>query len=138
MDLAILLYVTGTFTLLLGITHFAMPVLFDFRGAIPLDGAALKPFRLLFVGYGMARRDVYGIAWVMNHAASYALVGIGVLDLLWRRWLDGDAGPAIALWVAGFWLLRAASQCYLGHRRGDWVIATGFGGIGLIHLLVLL
>src|SRR5215204_4008655 len=109
MDLASLLYITGTFTVLLGGTHFAMPVLFDFRGAIPLHGAALKPFRLLSIGHPTSRRDVHGIAWVMNHAASYALVDIGVLDLVWRRWLGTGAGPAIALWIAGFWSLRAAS-----------------------------
>jgi len=58
MDLASLLYIRGTFTVLLGGTYFAMPVLFDFRGAIPLDGAALKPFRLLFIGHPTSRRDV--------------------------------------------------------------------------------
>ena len=138
MDLAPLLYVTGVFTVGLGLTHFVMPILFDFRHAIPRDGDPLRPFRLLFIGYPTTRRDVYGIAWVMNHAASYALVTIGVLDLAWPWWLDTGGGRLLTLWIGGFWLVRAASQLYLGSRRGDRMIIAGFMAIGLLHLLVAL
>ena len=64
----------GIFTLLLGLVHFFLPVLLDFRNAVPTEGTPLKPLRLGFLRYSTLRRDVHGIAWVMNHAASYVLV----------------------------------------------------------------
>jgi len=131
---ALLLYATGAFTVALGLVHFRMPVLFDFRGAIPLEGAELVPFRLTRIRYRTRRSDVYGIAWVMNHAASYALVTIGALDLAWRLWLSEPLGALVCVWIAGFWFLRAGSQLYLGRRRGDLWIMAGFALIGVIHL----
>lgn len=70
MSPALLLYATGLFTVVLGLVHFRMPVLFDVRGAIPLEGAELAPFRLTRIRYRTQRSDVYGIAWAANHAAS--------------------------------------------------------------------
>jgi hypothetical protein len=131
-----LLYVTGLFTLLLGIAHFFFPALLDFRTAIPVEGAALRPFRLLFIRYTTQRSDVHGIAWVMNHAASYTLVTVGLLDLLWRCWIDSPLRMIVCVWIAGWWVLRAGSQLYLGQRRGDWLIISGFASFALLHLLI--
>ena len=127
-------YLSGTFTLVLGMAHFFFPVLFDFDAAIPESGAPLKPFRLLFIRYATTRPDVRGLAWVMNHAASYTLVSIGLLDLFWKSWFITAFRPVVALWAAGWWFLRAAAQLYLGRRRGDWLILAGFTILGLFHL----
>lgn len=125
--------VCGLFTLLLGTAHFFFPLLLDFEQAIPRQGTALRPFKLGPIHYPTVRSDVYGIAWVMNHAASYTLVSVGVVDLGSWLWLGTGVGRILALWIAGWWFLRAASQCYLGRRRGDWWIAAGFAWLGLVH-----
>jgi hypothetical protein len=127
------LAICGIFTLLLGSTHFFFPILLDFAQAIPRQGSSLRPFRLGPIHYATQRRDVYGIAWVMNHAASYTLVSIGVVDLCSWLWLGTPIGRIVALWIAGWWVIRAASQFYLGQRRGDWWIAGGFGWLALVH-----
>ena len=75
------LLIAGIFTLTLGIIHFFFPALLDFKQAIPRQGAPIRPFRLGPIHYATQRSDVHGIAWVMNHAASYTLVSIGLLDL---------------------------------------------------------
>jgi hypothetical protein len=135
--IAPLLYFSGAFTLILGILHFFFPILFDFRGAIPDKGAPLKPFRLWFIRYATQRSDVYGIAWVMNHAASYTLVTVGLLDLFWTLWLHSSFGALVALWIAGWWFVRAASQLYVGRRWGDWLIVAMFAAFGVLHLMVI-
>ena len=127
------LTVTGLFTLTLGIVHFWFPVLLDFRQAIPQEGTSIRPFRLGPIRYATLRRDVHGIAWVMNYAASYTLVGIGLLDLLASYWLDTPGSQILLLWVAGWWVLRAGAQFHLGFRRGDWLIAAGFLLLAVIH-----
>ena len=76
-----LLYVSGAFALGLGFLHFFFPILFDFEHALPKDGPPLKPFRLWPIRYATLRQDVRGIAWVMNHSASYGLVTIGLVDI---------------------------------------------------------
>ena len=131
-----LLAVAGLFTLVLGSVHVFFPQLLDFAHAIPREGPPLKPFRLGPIRYATQRRDVHGIAWVMNHHASFVLVSIGLLDLLGGAWLLSAAGRWLALWIAVWWFLRAASQLYLGRRRGDWLILAGFSGLGILHLLV--
>ncbi|MBX3013515.1 MAG: hypothetical protein KF832_18490 [Caldilineaceae bacterium] len=127
------LAVAGLFTLLLGSAHFFFPRLLDFDQAIPRQGTPLRPFRLGPLRYATQRSDVYGIAWVMNHAASYTLVSIGLVDLLGWLWLGSSVGRILAWWIAGWWLIRAASQFYLGQRRGDWWIAAGFTWLALVH-----
>lgn len=124
----------GIFTLVLGLLHFFFPVLLDFGTAIPKQGHPLKPFRLGPIRYSTQRGDVHGIAWVMNHAASYTLVGIGLTNLIAPDWLMTPAGRPLAIWIAGWWFLRAASQLYLGRRRGDWLILAGFAILGLLHV----
>lgn len=129
--------IAGLFTLALGSVHFFFPRMLDFEHAIPRAEISppLKPLRLGPLRYATRRRDVHGIAWVMNHAASYVLVSIGLLDLTSMQWLSSDTGRWLALWIAGWWFLRAASQLYLGRRRGDWLILIGFAGLGLLHLV---
>jgi hypothetical protein len=131
----IALGVAGVFTLVLGVIHFFFPLLLDFSQAIPRQGRPpLKPFRLGPIRYATQRSDVYGIAWVMNHAASYTLISIGVVDLLAYQWLGSTMGRWLALWIAGWWFLRAGSQFYLGRRRADWWIMAGFAWLGVVHV----
>jgi len=99
--------VCGVFTVVLGLVHFTMPRLFDFDGAIPTEGAPLKPLSLRVVSYQTKRSDVRGIAQIMNHAVSYALVTIGVVDLLVERWYTAGFAPYLLAWLAGWWFLRA-------------------------------
>jgi hypothetical protein len=139
-DTAILiaLFVSGAFTLALGLVHIFMPILFDFQHAIPPNREPLAPFELGPIRYATTRSDVRGIAWVMNHAASYVLISIGVADLLWWRWPNGTIGVLLALWIAGWWLLRAGSQLYLGRRRGDLKIMIGFLVLAAVHVVTAL
>lgn len=132
-----LLDVAGVFTLVLGVAHFALPALLDFKTVVMAAPAAYKPprpLRLWPTRYIVRARDRYGVVWVMNHAASYALVAIGVVDLLAAQWPHGALGRWLALWIAGWWLLRAANQLIFGRRWGDWLILAWFAALGLVHL----
>jgi hypothetical protein len=132
-----LLYLCGAFALALGALHFWFPRLFDFRGAIPREGDGLKPFPLLVAEYRTTRNDIYGLVWVMNSAASFAIVTIGLLDLMWTTWLRSSYGSLIALWIALFYFIRAGSQLAMGRRRGDWIVLAAFAALGVFHLLVI-
>jgi hypothetical protein len=132
------LVIAGSFTLTLGIIHFFFPLLLDFKTAIPHEGTPLKPLRLGFFHYATQRRDIYGIAYVMNNATSYVLVTIGLLEILWSYWLKTPAGQLLSLWLAGWWFIRAGSQPYLGKRRGDWLVMTGFASFGLLNVVAVL
>lgn len=132
-----LLYVCGVFAVLLGPLHFFFPLLFDFRGAIPREGASLKPFPLLLGQYGTTRSDIYGLVWVMNGAASFAILTVGLLDLFWNIWLYSTYGALIAIWIAIFYFIRSLSQLAMGTRRGDWLILAAFAALGIFHLVVL-
>lgn len=129
-----LLLGSGAFTVALGTVHFFMPVLFDFKTAIPRDGSPIAPFRLFFFSYPTARSDVHGIAWVMNHAVSFTLVTLGVVDLFAGRWLGTPGGVFVGIWAAAFWALRAGSQLYLGRRRGDFLVMGWFAALAALHL----
>ena len=138
--LSLLLYVAGVFTLALGTAHFFLPRWLDYRTVIlerPADWKAPRPFRLWPTRYTATPRDLNGVVLVMNHSASYALVGIGLLDLFAQSWLL-DAGRLLALWVAGFWFLRAVTQLTFGRRWGDWLILVWFAALGALHLWVAL
>lgn len=132
-----LLYVCGAFAVILGALHFFFPLLFDFRGAIPREGDALKPFPLLITKYNTTRKDIYGLVWIMNNAASFAILTIGLLDLFWMTWFFTSYRALIAIWIALFYFVRAASQMAMGKRRGDWLILAAFAALGAFHLLVL-
>ncbi len=129
------LAIVGLFSLLLGSAHFFFPKLLDFEHAIPKDGLPIKPFRLGPLRYATKRSDVHGIGWVMNHAASYVLVSIGLFDLAAYWWLGTTAGRLLTLWIAVWWLIRASSQFYLGRRQGDRWIAAGFVFLAVVQVL---
>lgn len=131
-----LLYVCGVFGVVLGTLHFFFPLLFDFRGAIPRNGDALKPFPLIVGNYGTTRDDIYGLVWVMNGAASFAILTVGLLDLFWSVWLYSAYGALIAVWIAIFYFIRSGSQLAMGRRRGDWIILGAFGALALFHVVV--
>jgi hypothetical protein len=137
MWLTALFFLAGAFTLCLGGLHIFLPLLLDYR-AVVLDGDAARkpprPFRLWPARYVVTLADRYGIIWVMNHAASYVLISIGLLDLLAAGWLRTELGRLVALWIAGWWFVRALSQLYLGRRAGDWAILAWFAALGAIHL----
>jgi hypothetical protein len=128
------LIICGIFTLILGIVHFFFPILLDFEEAIPLTGRPLKALRLGPIRYKTKRSDVRGIAWVMNHAASYTLISIGLVDLLSYIWLESTVAVFLCLWIAGWWFIRAGSQLYLGRRPGDWRILAGFTLLAVVHV----
>lgn len=128
--------VVGTFTVVLGLVHFAMPWLLDFDGAIPTDGEPLEPLGLLVVSYQTKRSDVRGIAQIMNHHVSFTLVTIGILDLLAGEWLATGFGPYVLVWISLWWFLRALTQRNMGSRPGDWLVAAWFVLLGLFHLAV--
>ncbi len=132
------IYLTGAFSLLLGILHFFFPILLDFEHAIPKAGQSLKPFRLLFIEYQTKRSDVLGIAWVMNHCVSFVLVTIGIVDLCFSQWESLPFAPYLSAWIGVWWIIRAFSQLYLGRRKGDWIILFGFVSLGLIHFVLTL
>lgn len=135
MTLVVLIFtLSGLFTLALGMVHFAMPFLFDFDGAIPIEGRGLRPLRVGPIRYQTQRRDVRGIVYVMNNAVSFTLVSIGAAELMAARWLDAPFARWAALWIAGWWFLRAGSQLYLGRRRGDWLLVAGFASLGIVHM----
>jgi hypothetical protein len=133
--LTILLYLTGAFAVVLGMLHFTFPQRFGFLQVIPLDGDPVPAFRLGFYRHELARSDLRGIIYVMNHCVSYAIVSAGIFDLFAAHWLNTSTGALGAGVVAGFWLLRARTQFYLGHRRGDWLVAAWFSLLGLVHLV---
>jgi hypothetical protein len=133
--LTVLLYAAGTFAVLLGLLHFTFPEQFGFMAALPVDGAAVPPYRLLFYRYEMKRSDLRGIVYVMNHCVSYAIVAVGVFDLFASRWLGTFPGALVAGAVAGFWFVRAGTQFYLGRRPGDWFIFAWFMLLGVLHVV---
>ena len=133
--LTVLLYVAGTFAVVLGALHFTFPERFGFMHALPSDGSPMPPFRLLFYRYDMKRSDLRGIVYVMNHCVSYTILALGAFDLFALRWLGTFAGALAAVAIAGFWFVRAGTQFYLGHRRGDWFVVTWFALLGALHVL---
>lgn len=138
----IVLFAAGLFSVILGLVHLVLPILLDFDLAIPDDDApGLPPLRTLRLGplrYRVKRSDVRGIGWVMSNAASYVLITVGVVDLLTSLWLGTAAARWLALWIAGWWLVRSVSQLALGRRRGDVLLVGWFGLLGVVHLGVAL
>jgi hypothetical protein len=130
----------GTFTIGLGLVHFAVPRLIPFRPAIHPDVEArdLGGFRIGAFRHAWTRQDLMGITWVMSNAASYVLVTIGLVDLSIAA--GGRALPVVLVgwWVAGWWALRAAGQLAVGRRPLDIVIATWFLGLASIHVVLAL
>ncbi len=136
--LTILLHAVGAFAVVLGILHFTFPARFGFLAALPAEGAPVPPYRLLFYRYKMKRSDLRGIIYVMNHCVSYAILASGVFDLFAPRWLGTFAGAVGAGAIAPFWFVRAGTQFYLGHRRGDWFVVIWFTLLGVLHVIAAL
>lgn len=132
--LIVLFYAAGAFTIILGILHFTFPERFGFMQALPSEGTPLPPFRLLSYRHELRRSDLRGIVYVMNHCVSYSILAAGVFDLFVSRWHSTFPGALAAGTIAGFWFVRAATQFYLGHRKGDWLVVTLFVLLGALHV----
>jgi hypothetical protein len=130
----VLIYAAGVFAVVLGILHFTFPERFGFRAALSGEGSPLPPFRLWFYRYDFKRSDLYGVVCVMNHCVSFTILSIGVCDLLAGYWLGTTAGVLLTVWIAAFWFIRAATQLYLGRRRGDWFVVAWFSLLGIVHV----
>jgi hypothetical protein len=111
-----------------------IPHLIDVEHAVPPLAAPLRPLPVLGARYRTRREDVLGVIWVSNNAATYVLLTLGIADLLATRWLGTDAGRLLALWAAGWWVIRAGSQLAFGRRAGDWAFVAIFAGAALIHV----
>ncbi len=140
MSLISLLVLAGIFTLILGLLHFFFPLMLDFRSVVldrPPDWKPARVLRLWPSRYVVTLSDRLGVIWVMNNAASYRLVAIGLVDLLAGRWLTTDpgAGRILALWIGGLWLVRAATQLTFGRRLGDWMLLAYFCLLAAVHLV---
>jgi hypothetical protein len=135
------LAIAGVFTIALGVVHVSIPILMDFDHAIPSADAQLAPLRSLGMEgfrYQVLRSDVRGIAWVMSNAASYVLITLGIADLTAPAWVDTNGGHLLAMWAAGWWGIRAASQFIVGRRFGDIVVAGWFGVLAAVHVVAAL
>lgn len=134
-----LLIAAGAFTFALGAVHVVLPALLDYRSVVfdrPTDWKPSRAFRLWLTRYVVTQRDRYGIIWVMNFAASYVLLSIGLVDVFAADWLRSPAGRIVALWIAGWWVVRAGSQLWLGRRWGDWLLIAWFLALAALHLAV--
>lgn len=131
-----LLNLTGVFAVALGLLHFTFADRFGFMVSLPLQGEAPPQFRLMSYTYDMKRSDLRGIIYVMNHCASYTILLTGIFDLCSASWIVTVPGKLGSIAVAGFWFVRAASQTYLGRRRGDWLVMAFFAAIGILHVIV--
>lgn len=132
------IYLAGAFAVALGILHFTFPERFGFRAALSGEGEPLPPFRLWLYRYDFKRSDLYGVVRVMNHCVSFTILSIGVCDMLVSHWSGTASGALLAGWIAAFWFVRAATQLYLGQRRGDWFVVAWFSVLGIIHVLAAL
>lgn len=132
--LEFLLNGAGIFALILGALHFTFPVRFGFMNVLEPEGSPIPPFRLWFYHYQMKRSDLRGIIYVMNHCVSYTIMACGAFGLAASWWLGTIPGSIAAIVVAGFYLLRAISQLYLGKRKGDWLVLAWFLLLGVLHL----
>ncbi len=132
----ILLWLSGIFAVGLGVLHFSFPRRFGYFAVLATVKEPLDSFELGLFQHKLTPQDLRGLMYVMNNAASYAIVLCGVADLASARWLHTEAGLWLALAMAGFWLLRAGSQFYIGHTRKNWLAAGWFAGLGVLHIVV--
>ena len=128
----------GSFTILLGLVHVAIPAILRFPEAIGMDDdlPGLGRIRLPRGRYQLPRADLLGITWVMSDAASYVLLTIGMVNVAWAVGWRGVPLAIGAAWIAGWWAIRAGRQLLLGVRGGDLAIATWFGGLAVLHLVI--
>src|SRR5689334_17250543 len=129
--------VVGVATIVLGIWHLGVPVWFHVRTAVHRNGATpLPPVRLVPLRYGTSMRDVLGVVWIMNLAASYGLTTIGIALVATGAWVGTPVGRIVALWIAGWWFVRAAAQLALGRRWADVVAMAVCGSLGVLALVL--
>lgn len=139
--LLVALAVAGVLTIGLGVWHLGVPRWFAFREALaagPDEPPAMGTVRVGPWAYPRRRADVLGLSWVMSNAASYVLITIGVADLAWSlgdRTIPLGVGAA---WIAGWWVIRAASQAAVGRRPLDGAVAVVFAALGVLHGIVAL
>src|SRR5215204_222442 len=131
--LTILLNLCGVFAVVLGFLHFTFPEKFGFAAVMPKAGVHIPPFGLAFYRYEMKCSDLRGIIYVMNHCVSYVILSVGLFDLFAQRWFGTFPGSLAACLIGGFWLMRAATQLYLGKRKGDWFVIAWFCLLGGLH-----
>jgi len=135
---SVLVTLCGIFSAVLGLTHIVYPQLFRYRSLIYAESnlnREIEPFRLWPIVYPLNLHNLYGIIWMMNFHVSFVLISIGIVEVFYPDWLLGPAHSLI-LWIAGWWLLRAAFQLMLGRKWHDWLILTGFAILGLIHVWI--
>jgi hypothetical protein len=135
--LELLTLAAGIFSVWLGVVHVWVPRIFAYREAVGSDGIGLPSLGAIHVAgwrYQRRRSDLIAIAWVMSNAASYVLVTVGIIDLAWAA---GDRTIPLgigALWIAGWWALRAGGQFLVGRRRLDTAMAALFLALAAGHL----
>ena len=130
-----LVAIAGAGTVALGVWHVGVPVWFHLRAAV--EGGGRRPLpavRFVPIRYGTSPRDVMGVVWVMNLAASYALITTGIALLAAPVWEGTPSGQVLALWMAGWWLVRAAAQLTFGHRSIDLVVMAACGSLAAMSL----
>jgi len=134
-SLPILLIACGLFTTVLGAAHFFFPKLFHYRALVYTESnlqRELEPFRWGPLTYPLSLDSLYGLIWLMNQHVSFVLVSIGLVEVFYSRWLLHQASYLI-LWIAAWWLLRAASQLLLGRTRRNWLVLLWFLGLSVLH-----
>jgi len=132
------LVAAGVFTTGLGIVHLMIPAIVRYASAIGRDEGLPSVGRVALPGgwYELRRADLVGLTWVMSNAASYVLITIGVVDLGWAFGWRGIPIGLGAVWIGGWWAIRAGGQFFLGRRSADVVIAAWFGLLAGGHLLL--
>ena len=128
----------GLFAVILGLIHFTLPRRFGFSQVILETGQSPPEFRLGPYRQELQRSDLRGMVYVMNHAASFVILSIGVFDLFAMSWWTSWQGAAVSTWAAVFWWVRAAAQLHVGLRRGDLFVMGWFAMLGLLQLAPLL
>jgi hypothetical protein len=131
----VLVAFAGLGSVALGIWHLGVPVWFHARAAVERGGRRPLPHvRLAPVRYGTTARDVVAVVWVMNLAASYGLITIGIALLAAPLWAGTPGGRVVAFWIAGWWVVRAAAQIAFGRRRLDLLVMGVFAGLGALSV----
>ena len=133
-----LIVAAGIFSLGLGVVHVAAPVIFRFPAAIGDDRDAPPLGRIRFpaVPYELRRSDLRGITWIMSNAASYVIVSIGLIDLVWAAGWRGLPVPLVSGWIAGWWAVRAIGEGFVGRRTVDLALAGLFLALATLHGLI--
>jgi len=131
---------SGGFTLGLGLFHIRIPAIFRYGEALGRDAdrGGLGRIAAGPLHYELRRHDLLGVAWVMSNAGTYALISIGLVDLAWALGQAVVPVLPVAVWVAGWWLVRAAGQLTIGRRPVDLLLIAWFGFLAATHVALAL